>query len=97
MLLGLGIFLAHFAALGEVADTGGGKGWAVLKRKLKRNRTPGVRFHEIIAVTGTGEGEAAQKPRIVFFLAQRKKTEGDKYIRATTNVPLCRQLNSHTV
>lgn len=48
---------------------------ALLKRKLKRNRIPGVRFHEIIAVTEMGKGEAAQKPSMIFFLAHRKKRQ----------------------
>lgn len=48
---------------------------ALLKRKLKRNRIPGVRFHEIIAVTEMGKGKAAQKPRMIFVLAQRKKRQ----------------------
>lgn len=54
---------------------GDGSAWALLKRKLKRNRTPGIRFHEIIAVTEKGKGKAAQKPRMIFFLAQRKKRD----------------------
>lgn len=40
----------------------GGKARALLKRKLKRSRTFGVKFHEIIAVTKMGKGTAAQKP-----------------------------------
>lgn len=77
---------------------GEGNAWVLLKRKLKRNRIPGVRFHEIIAVTEMGKGKAAQKPGMIFFLAQRKKdTEEDKYIRAITNGPLCSQFNVHTV
>lgn len=56
-------------------DMEGGNAWALLKRKLKRNRIPGVRFHEIIAVTEMEKSKAAQKPRMIFFLAQRKKTQ----------------------
>lgn len=54
---------------------GGGNAWVLLKRKLKRNRIPGVRFHEIIAVTEMGKGKAEQKPRMIFFFAQRKKRQ----------------------
>lgn len=68
----------------------------LLKRKLKRYRIPGVRFHEIIAVTEMGKDEAAQKPTTISNLAQRKERE-DKYIRAITNGPLCRQFNSDPV
>lgn len=57
----------------DLVDMEGGNTWALLKRKLKRNKTPGVRFHEIIAVTDTGKGKAAQKPRMIFYLAQRKR------------------------
>lgn len=54
---------------------GGGSALALLKRKLKTNRIPGVGFHEIIAVTKMGTGKAVQKPRMNFVLAQRKKRQ----------------------
>lgn len=51
----------------------GENAWVLLKRKLKRYRIPGVGFHEIIAVTEMGKDEAAQKPRMISYLAQTRK------------------------
>lgn len=68
--------MARCAARSEVVDMVGGNAQALLKRKLKRNRIPGVRFHEIIAVTEMGKGEAAQKPGMIFFLALKKRDRG---------------------
>ena len=78
---------------------GGGKTRSTLKRKLKRNRTLSVRFHEIIAVTKMGESARQRENQNHFPLGLKKrKTEqgrkknglSDKYIRTITNVPLCR-------
>lgn len=68
----------------------------MLKRKLKRYRVPRVGLHEIIAVSEIGKDEAAQRPRMIFFLAQRKKKKKTNE-RAITNGPLCRQFHLHTV
>lgn len=47
----------------------------LLKRKLKRYRIPGVRFHEIIAVTEMGKDEAARPETNNDFLLGPKKRE----------------------
>ena len=78
---------------------GGGKTQATLKRKLKRNRTLSVGFHEIIAVTKMGERARQRENQNHFPLGpkkrkteqeRRKKDLSDRYIRTITNVPLCR-------
>lgn len=56
-----------------MVDMGGENSRALLKRKLKRNCIPGVRFHEIIAVTEMGKGKEAEKPRMIFLLGSQKK------------------------
>lgn len=63
---------------------GGADARVVLKGKS--NKMPGIRFHQIIAVIEMRTDTAAQKPRMTFVLAQRKKTEEDKYMSPITNM-----------
>lgn len=59
---------------------GEGNAWALLKRKLKRNRIPGVRFHEIIAVTEMGERQGSTETKNDFLLAPKKKKDRRRQI-----------------
>lgn len=70
------------------------KVWLKRKVKKKRYRELRVRFPEIMAVRKWEK--TAQAPRMIFFLAQRKRKKRMNE-RAITNGLLCRQFNLHTI
>lgn len=57
------------------------------KRKLKRYKIPEVEFHDIVrvAVMEKERDKATQRPRRIFFLAQREKREKDDKIYLVHN------------
>lgn len=71
-------------------------GFAEKEIEKKRNTRSQISWNN--SCDRNGERRGSTETKNDFLLGSKKKeTEEDKYIRAKTNGPLCRQFNSHTV